>query len=279
MAAKNTSQSTVNFWIGNIGSTAIQSAVRDEPSGICIKDVDSSTAKIYYSKQVSTDYSLTIETVGLDFSSSSVSTYSIESNCANLIAVEGNIIVLSCTTSQYGHFTIYKQSDMTKYAEFIGNSSFYSLASQVIIMSHEHYHQIYYNSMNSMNSSDPDDHKGRLGLIDIFENRRNTSLYTISHKPDHDVKNNYDEYAKFMAKDSNNTLFVGNRYYLRYYRTVIEAIQVCSYTQSYSYLSCSNAPSNHITFGTQQNSTSSCDSYDESSSDNRLIAETLCNYT
>ena len=269
-ATQNNSASRHNIWIGTVGITSLRGQSTREIYGVAIRDYSSSYAKIYYSYNCYGSVCLNAEVVDVNYTIQSEANYSIgnlNTNCANLIEVNENIVAISCTTSTYGILSIYKESDMTLYKEIVGESSYAGIASQIAIISSGFYHQVYYNSFNSTNLDN-----GQISVTEIFVNPNNTDVQTnFTTVSFHSGGSEYTGYGRYFYIDQSNTscssssgasgceqykMYIGNMNQNYNSQEQIETLQICTYEQVYSSSSgtCSSPGYNLFSSDVQQES-------------------------
>ena len=233
VVTRNNSASASEFdiWIGPTGPTRIYSKTTIEPNEIAIWDHNTTHARIFYSRN-KTDggYELVTEIIDTLYNVHENITYDLgNDNCGDIIEANDQIIVVACSTAENNHgmLSVYRESDMTLYTEIRGNSSFAGICNDVVLISSQYYHQVYFNSFNSSELE-----YGQLSRVEILIDRnepdRNQTFLECEFYADN---SNYQRYAKHFDKDSQNKLYISNLKDDGDAGNSIDLMQVCTYEQ------------------------------------------------
>ena len=280
LVSRNVSASDFDIWIGPTGPTRVFSSTTIEPNEIAIRDYNTTHAKIYYSRN-KTDggFELVIEVVNTLYTTHENITYDLgNDNCGDIIEVNNQIIVVACSTAENNHgmLSVYRESDMDLYTEIRGNSSFAGICKDVVLISSQYYHQVYFNSFNSSILE-----YGQLSRVEILIDRNNSSKnQTFLEREFYSNNSNYFRYTKHFDKDSQNKLYISNMKDDGEIENIIDLMQVCTYDQYFdnSSNSCISVEPGEITFTAQQITPDNCTAYNDTNYKNRIIAESVCNF-
>ena len=254
LVTRNVSASVFDIWTGPIGPSRVYSSTTIEPNEIAIRDHNTTHSRIFYSRN-KTDggYELVTEIIDTLYNVHENITYDLgNDNCGDIIEANDQIIVVACSTAENNHgmLSVYRESDMTLYTEIRGNSSFAGICNDVVLISSQYYHQVYFNSFNSSELE-----YGQLSrveiLIDRNEPNKNQTLLECEFYADN---SNYQRYAKHFDKDSQNKLYISNLKDDGDTGNSIDLMQVCTYEQYFdnSSNSCISLQAGQITFTAQQ---------------------------
>ena len=163
--------------------------------------------------------------------------------------------------------SIYRKSDITLYAEIVGNNSFAGIASQIAIISSENYHKIFFNSFNSTSLG-----HGQISAAEIFVNPNNTNSFsnftTVSFQSGGSEYTSYGRYfyLDYSIASCGNTssstsgceqyeMYIGNMNQ-NDIRQVFETLKICTHKQVYNSSSdmCYSIGDNQFSLGAQQES-------------------------
>ena len=256
-------------------------------------DANSSQAELYYSYAYSAStYLARRRTYASSSRLYSSTSYDIgRSNCANLIEVKGNIVAISWTTSTYGMLSIYRKSDITLYAQIVGNSSFAGIASQIAIISSQNYHKVFFNSFNSTSL----DH-GQISVTEIFVHPNHTNSFShFITKTFHSGGSEYTSYGRYFHLDYSITscrrtsssisgceqyeMYIGNMNQ-NYSRQFFDVLKICTDRQVYNSSSdtCYSVGDNQFSLGAQQESAYDWATYDDTIAKNRVAVESIWDF-